>query len=411
MSAVLTSPTHELALPERDAVVPATNGFDERWVARAIHVCEQAAKGNFEPRILHCDPSTPSGRLGRAINDLLDRADAFVRESAATLDHASQGRFYRRVLPNGMVGDYRRAADIINAATAAMADNANAIQHLEGKRQELAGELEVHVGGIVAHLAESALELRQNAQQLAGLAQSTTQAANEGLRAAAEAGQQVTQVETAGKVLSNSERAVSERVQKSHEVAHCAVRDAERMNELMKQLSEANQRIGDVVTLIANIARQTNLLSLNASIEAARAGDAGRGFAVVAMEVKKLADETAGATKRITKEISAVQSASRDTARAIAAIEGTIQSLNSLAGEIDRAVHEQIALTANIHERLHDADGQVAVAANAIERTGEAAERADATAECLLRSADLVADQTDCLRTAVERFLTHMRGR
>jgi methyl-accepting chemotaxis protein len=393
-----------------DREIGSPNSLGDAWIATVIEVCEQAAKGNFEPRVLHCDEHTAAGRLGIAINDLLDRADAFVREAAATLEHAGQDKFYRRVLPNGMVGAYRHAADNINTATDAMAAKSRALADLESRRRAMADDLEANVGMIVATLTESAASLRTNAQQLATLSQDTMQAAAEGHEAAGNAAEHVRHVDVVGNSLCESEHVVGKRVNQSREVASGAVQEAARTAELMRQLGAANERIGDVVTLISEIARQTNLLSLNASIEAARAGEAGRGFAVVAREVLKLAEGTASATKRIAKEIAAVQAASSDTAAAIGVIEGTIRQMNDLAGEIDSAVCEQLTVTTDIQQRLRETNDCVERATCSISQAGEAANRTNHTAEQLLVSADQVSQQTITLSDAVKNFLAHVRG-
>ena len=96
-----------------------------------------------------------------------------------------------------------------------------------------------------------------------------------------------------------------------------AVSRADQTDERIGQLSRAAQQIGEVVKLITAIAEQTNLLALNATIEAARAGEAGRGFAVVASEVKSLASQTAKATDEISCHISGIQSATQDSVNAI----------------------------------------------------------------------------------------------
>ena len=96
-------------------------------------------------------------------------------------------------------------------------------------------------------------------------------------------------------------------------------------NDRVGELTGAAGRIGDVVELINTIAGQTNLLALDATIEAARAGDAGRGFAVVASEVKTLAEQTANATGEIGQQVTSIRSATEISASAIREIGTTIE--------------------------------------------------------------------------------------
>jgi hypothetical protein len=124
--------------------------------------------------------------------------------------------------------------------------------------------------------------------------------------------------------MTSSVTEISRQVQESSRIAGEAVAQAKKTDSRINALSQAAGRIGDVVKLITAIAEQTNLLALNATIEAARAGEAGRGFAVVASEVKALASQTAKATEEIGSQIGAMQAATGESVAAIKEIGGTI---------------------------------------------------------------------------------------
>jgi methyl-accepting chemotaxis protein len=131
-----------------------------------------------------------------------------------------------------------------------------------------------------------------------------------------------------------------------------AVAQADETNTIVSGLAQAAQKIGDVVKLINNIAEQTNLLALNATIEAARAGEAGRGFAVVASEVKSLATQTSKATEEISGQIAEVQNSTTSAVTVIETISQTISRINEISAAIAASVEEQSSVTQSISQNM-----------------------------------------------------------
>lgn len=209
-------------MDEASHALPPASDSSRQWVDKAVAVCEEAAKGNLEARILNAeDAGEELAPLLHGINHLLDMTDAFIREATASLEYAGHGKFFRRVLPAGMLGSYQRASSGINSATVKMHE---------------------------AHKQRMSLEA-----------------------------------------------------------------DFTSAREVSGQLDAATSGIRNLSVVISKIAGQTNILAINAAIEAARVGSAGAGFAVVAEEVKKLADNTADATKQIQNDIGVLHEATRST--------------------------------------------------------------------------------------------------
>lgn len=207
--------------------------------------------------------------------------------------------------------------------------------------------------------------------------------------AAEEASVNVNTVASATEKLAASIGEITGQVRKSAGVAATAAEDATLSEQSISALSSAAEKIGDVVSLISAIAEQTNLLALNATIEAARAGEAGKGFAVVASEVKQLASQTAKATADISQKIVEIQTQTSTSVEAIARIVGTVRSLGEITQTISTAVEEQGNATRDIAVNCQRA---AAGAGSVTENIGEVAAAVDLTGTSAGRLTNLAHD-------------------
>ncbi|HJR75214.1 MAG TPA: methyl-accepting chemotaxis protein, partial [Luteimonas sp.] len=179
----------------------------------------------------------------------------------------------------------------------------------------------------------------------------------------------------------------------------------------IKRLGESSQEIGSIVELINDISEQTNILALNAAIQAASAGEAGRGFAVVADEVQRLAERASNATKRIETLVQTIQS---DTNEAVSSMEQTTAEVVSGArlaedagtalGEIERVSNDLSSLIQGISsaaQQQSSAASNITATMNTIQSiTAQTSQGANQTAESIGNLAQLAAD----LRRSVADF-------
>ena len=173
----------------------------------------------------------------------------------------------------------------------------------------------------------------------------------------------------------------------------------------MQSLAGKAQDIGEVVSLIQDIAAQTNLLALNATIEAARAGESGRGFAVVASEVKNLAGQTARATEKIAEQIGAIQGATGSAVQAIEAIAQHMEAVEGFTGGIAQAIEHQMSATTAIALGVARAARGTESAALDMKELDTVVAETDQSAAQVNQSAMDVAEQAKRLHLTVDRFL------
>jgi methyl-accepting chemotaxis protein len=323
-----------------------------------------------------------------------------LNQMRAVIDQAAtQNDFTGKIEVSGN-NEIADTAKAFNTMMATLRDSLNDIKHsmirVDDALHTLATSSE-QAARASTSTSESAGAMAASVEQMSVSINSVSESTNEALAIAKTAGESS---ETGGAVIADT-------VAEIGQIATLI----DRVSGTITALGHSSDRISSVVQVIKDVADQTNLLALNAAIEAARAGEAGRGFAVVADEVRKLAERTTTATGEIAEMIANIQSSSRS---AVDTMSDTVTQVSKgtqhaqVAGEAIVTIRESAAQVVRVVHDIADAMSEQGAAsqdiARRVENVAQASEESNASVQLAAVAVHNIQEISGRMRSTVERF-------
>ncbi len=348
--------------------------FISRAIANPIKaiakVADDVSVGDIQHEI-HFDSKDEIGVLANSFRQLID----YMKSLANAAERIAANDLTVQVTPKG-------EKDVLGNAFKTMTTNLTAMirQVTDNSTQLVSAATEI--ASTSEQMARGSQEQTGQTAQVSSAVEEMTATIVESSRNAGEAANQAKEAANAART---GNQVVSQTIEGMNRIAQVVQESAKTVQELAK----SSDKIGEIIGVIDDIADQTNLLALNAAIEAARAGEQGRGFAVVADEVRKLAERTGKATKEITDMIKGIQN---DTKGAVAGMEQGINEVQQGRELADKA-GESLNQIAGFAQKVMDMVQQIATAA----------EEQSAASEEIARSVEGIAKVTKENATGVEQ--------
>ncbi len=368
-------------------------------ITESVSFAKSVADGDLTATVA-TEQNDEIGVLARTLNNMKKRIKAVLTETDGLIRSVQEGRLASRGSAEAFEGGWRELIVGINAVieafvapiqmTAVHLDRISRGDIPEKITEEYRGdfdEIRNSLNTMIGNLGRFAVEVRTAAEQVADGSEQMSSGAEQVSQGISEQAASIEQISSSMEEMSGM---VSQNADNARETAAIAMKTAQSALEGGKAVGEtvqAMKRISEQIRIIEDIARQTNMLSLNAAIEAARAGEYGKGFAVVASEIRKLADHTQKAAKEINSlSVSNVEIAENAGLLLREMVYG-IQKTSELIQEISASGSEQAAGIAQVNKAIQQLDQVIQQNASSTEEMASASREFSAQAERLLESA------------------------
>jgi methyl-accepting chemotaxis protein len=276
--------------------------------------------------------------------------------------------------------------------------------------EELVASFRQESEAVTAALEDATRKMSQTSETMNSVANETTKLSEDVSTAAQSAGTNVNSVSAATEELTASIREISQQLSGTNKMAGDAQDVSRSTVEKMAVLESSAGEINSVIEIISDIAEQTNLLALNATIEAARAGEAGKGFAVVASEVKTLANQTAKATEQVREQVNRIQGDTSEASDFINRITEAISGLSENMTVIAAAMEEQSAATQEISRNVMEASNGTSQVVDNIGEVSQATRKTQDSSATVNQIAEELAQRSDHLKGSIHAFISKIQA-